>query len=75
MMREPVFAARTAEEEDSVESTLQEMNIAFDRRLDARDTGAVCHLCTFYDVDGEEAARSRRALREAGLAAGVVEVG
>jgi hypothetical protein len=74
MMREPVFAARTAAEEDSVESILQGLNIAFNRRLDAReDSGAVCNLCTLYDVDSDDAARGRSALRAAGLSAGVVE--
>ena len=69
MTREPVFAARTAEEEELVESVLQQMHITFDRRLDAsEDSDAVCHLCTFYDVETADAERSRSALRAAGLA-------
>ena len=69
MTQEPVFAARTAEEEELVESILRRMNIAFDRRIDASEgSDAVCHLCTFYDVEKDDAARSRRALRAAGLA-------
>lgn len=68
MTREPVFAARTAEEEERVESILQRMNIPFDRRIDAsEDSDAVCHLCTFYDVESDDAARARQALQVAGL--------
>ncbi len=72
MPRVPVFAARTAEEEEQVESILEALKIPFDRRLDANEeSDAVCHLSTFYDVEADDAPRSRDALRQAGLSAGL----
>ena len=68
-----VFATRSKEEEDRAEETLRELEVAFEIHLDAvDDTGNVCHLATVYDVEPGHAERVRRALREAGLAHGVI---
>ena len=68
-----IFATRSKEEEDRAEATLQQLGIGFEIHLDAvDDTGNVCHLATVYDVKDGDADRARRALREAGLAHGVI---
>ena len=68
-----VFATRTKEEEDRAEETLRLLDIAFEIHLDAvDDSGNVCHLATVYDVEEAAADRARRALRDAGLAHGVI---
>ena len=68
-----VFATRSKEEEDRAEETLRDCEIAFEIHLDAvDDTGNVCHLATVYDVKDADADRARRALREAGLAHGLI---
>ena len=69
-----VFATRSKEEEDRAEDTLRQLEIAFEIHLDAvDDSGNVCHLATVYDVKDADAQRARDALRDAGLAHGLVE--
>jgi len=68
-----VFATRSKEEEDRAEETLRQYEIAFEIRLDAVDDGGnVCHLATVYDVMDVDADRARHALRDAGLAPGLI---
>lgn len=68
-----VFATRSKEEEDRAEQTLRQCEIAFEVHLDAvDDSGNVCHLATVYDVKDVDAGRARRALRDAGLAHGLI---